>query len=41
MAKQPTARFYGKEGQRQVTTLENEQANLPLRLTGDGVRNGL
>jgi len=33
----PTAKFYGKEGQRRVVTLENEQASLPLRLTGDGV----
>jgi hypothetical protein len=32
----PTAKFYGK-GQRRVITLENEQASLPLRLTGDGV----
>lgn len=33
----PTAKFYGKEGRRRVVTLENEQARLPLRLTGDGV----
>jgi hypothetical protein len=33
----PTAKFYGKEGQRRVITLENEQASLPMRLTGDGV----
>lgn len=33
----PTAKFYGKGGQRRVITLENEQASLPLRLTGDGV----
>ena len=33
----PTAKFYGKEGQRRVVTLENEQASLPMRLTGDGV----
>ncbi|KAI0278168.1 hypothetical protein BGY98DRAFT_975678 [Russula aff. rugulosa BPL654] len=32
----PTAKFYGKESQRRVITLENEQAGLPLRLTGDG-----
>ncbi|KAI0308121.1 hypothetical protein B0F90DRAFT_1807411 [Multifurca ochricompacta] len=32
----PTARFYGKEGQRRVVTLDNEEASLPLRLTGDG-----
>ncbi|EIW87006.1 hypothetical protein CONPUDRAFT_44325 [Coniophora puteana RWD-64-598 SS2] len=31
----PTAKFYGKEGQRQVTVLENERAELPLRLTGE------
>lgn len=35
---QPTAKFYGKKDKRQVTILEGEQANLPLRLTGDGVR---
>lgn len=33
----PTVKFYGKEGQRRVVTLENEQATLPMRLTGDGV----
>lgn len=33
---QPTARFYGKDNERQITTLDNEQASLPLRLTGDG-----
>ncbi|CCL98085.1 uncharacterized protein FIBRA_00079 [Fibroporia radiculosa] len=33
---QPTARFYGKQSQRHVTILENEEARLPLRLTGDG-----
>ena len=33
----PTAKFYGKESQRRVITLENEQASLPMRLTGDGV----
>lgn len=34
---QPTARFYGKASDRHITTLDNEQAALPLRLTGDGV----
>ena len=33
----PTAKFYGKGSQRRVIALENEQAVLPLRLTGDGV----
>ena len=33
----PTAKFYGKGSQRRIITLETEQANLPLRLTGDGV----
>lgn len=33
---QPTARFYSKDGRRQVTILEDESAELPLRLTGDG-----
>jgi hypothetical protein len=33
----PTAKFYGKGSQRRVIALENEQAILPLRLTGDGV----
>jgi nucleoporin POM152 len=33
----PTAKFYGKEGHRRVVTLENEQASLPMRLTGYGV----
>ncbi|KIK30206.1 hypothetical protein PISMIDRAFT_26692 [Pisolithus microcarpus 441] len=33
---QPTARFYSKDGRRQVTLLEDESAELPLRLTGDG-----
>ncbi len=37
----PTAKFYGKEGQRRVVTLENEQASLPMRLTGDGVHTQL
>ncbi|KZT30885.1 hypothetical protein NEOLEDRAFT_43466 [Neolentinus lepideus HHB14362 ss-1] len=32
----PVARFYGKDGKRNVTVLEKELANLPLRLTGDG-----
>ncbi|KZT74944.1 hypothetical protein DAEQUDRAFT_659210 [Daedalea quercina L-15889] len=32
----PTARFYGKAEGRHITTLDNEQAALPLRLTGDG-----
>ncbi|KAH9835872.1 uncharacterized protein C8Q71DRAFT_100734 [Rhodofomes roseus] len=32
----PTARFYGKVDDRHITTLDNEQASLPLRLTGDG-----
>ncbi|TFK56721.1 hypothetical protein OE88DRAFT_1742463 [Heliocybe sulcata] len=32
----PVARFYGKEGKRNLTVLENEMAQLPLRLTGDG-----
>ncbi|KIK97563.1 hypothetical protein PAXRUDRAFT_212828 [Paxillus rubicundulus Ve08.2h10] len=32
----PTAKFYSKNGIRQVTILENEEADLPLRLTGDG-----
>ncbi|KAI9512489.1 hypothetical protein F5148DRAFT_1162138 [Russula earlei] len=32
----PTAKFYGREGQRRVVTIENEQASLPMRLTGDG-----
>ncbi|KAI6135562.1 hypothetical protein EV401DRAFT_2052400 [Pisolithus croceorrhizus] len=33
---QPTAKFYSKDGRRQVTILEDESAELPLRLTGDG-----
>lgn len=33
----PTVKFYGKGSQRRVTVLENQQAVLPLRLTGDGV----
>ncbi|KAF9535689.1 hypothetical protein CPB83DRAFT_901377 [Crepidotus variabilis] len=32
----PTVQFYGKEGERQITITENQKANLPLRLTGDG-----
>ncbi|KAI0321354.1 hypothetical protein OF83DRAFT_1168509 [Amylostereum chailletii] len=32
----PTAKFYGREGQRKITTLDYEPASLPLRLTGDG-----
>ncbi|EGN93112.1 hypothetical protein SERLA73DRAFT_116213 [Serpula lacrymans var. lacrymans S7.3] len=32
----PTAKFYGKVDQRQVTVREDERAELPLRLTGDG-----
>ncbi|EPQ61413.1 hypothetical protein GLOTRDRAFT_102151 [Gloeophyllum trabeum ATCC 11539] len=32
----PVARFYGKQGKRNITVLENETAHLPLRLTGDG-----
>ncbi|KAF9245820.1 hypothetical protein BU15DRAFT_85502 [Melanogaster broomeanus] len=32
----PTAKFYSKNGHRQVTILEDEEADLPLRLTGDG-----
>ncbi|KAG6337069.1 hypothetical protein ID866_2022 [Astraeus odoratus] len=33
---QPTAKFYSKDGRRQTTILEEEEAELPLRLTGDG-----
>lgn len=33
---QSTAKFYGKDN-RHTTVLANERANLPLRLTGDGV----
>ncbi|KAH7886081.1 hypothetical protein F5I97DRAFT_1937005 [Phlebopus sp. FC_14] len=33
---QPTAKFYSKNGLRQVTILEDEETDLPLRLTGDG-----
>ncbi|KAF9454153.1 hypothetical protein P691DRAFT_798413 [Macrolepiota fuliginosa MF-IS2] len=32
----PIAQFYGKPEQRCITITEGEQANLPLRLTGDG-----
>ncbi|KAH9937368.1 uncharacterized protein B0H18DRAFT_970234 [Fomitopsis serialis] len=32
----PTAKFYGKAEDRHITTLDNEQVALPLRLTGDG-----
>ncbi|KAF9225491.1 hypothetical protein BS17DRAFT_801515 [Gyrodon lividus] len=32
----PTAKFYSKNGIRQVTILENDEADIPLRLTGDG-----
>ncbi|KAI0274973.1 hypothetical protein BC834DRAFT_839954 [Gloeopeniophorella convolvens] len=32
----PTAKFYGRDSQRRLVTLETEQASLPLRLTGDG-----
>ncbi|KAA1467945.1 hypothetical protein DENSPDRAFT_877716 [Dentipellis sp. KUC8613] len=31
----PTARFYSHSNKRQITILENETANLPMRLTGD------
>ncbi|KDQ63216.1 hypothetical protein JAAARDRAFT_119663 [Jaapia argillacea MUCL 33604] len=40
----PTAKFYGKDGKRNITVLEHEPAKLPLRLTGDGpwrIRYGL
>jgi nucleoporin POM152 len=33
----PTAKFYGTDDRRHVTVLEHERAQLPLRLTGDGV----
>ncbi|KAH9947096.1 hypothetical protein B0H21DRAFT_778726 [Amylocystis lapponica] len=33
---QPTVKFYGQADKRHITILENESANLPLRLTGDG-----
>ncbi|KAH7916469.1 hypothetical protein BJ138DRAFT_475130 [Hygrophoropsis aurantiaca] len=32
----PTIKFYGKQEHRSLTVLEDEQADLPLRLTGDG-----
>lgn len=32
-----TVKFYGEPDKRHVTVLEKEKANLPLRLTGDGV----
>ncbi|KAJ4485797.1 hypothetical protein J3R30DRAFT_3442070 [Lentinula aciculospora] len=31
----PTVKFYGADGKRQVTVLEQEQTGLPLRLTGE------
>ncbi|KAF9074850.1 hypothetical protein BDP27DRAFT_1415766 [Rhodocollybia butyracea] len=31
----PTVKFYGADGKRQVTVLDNERAALPLRLTGE------
>ncbi|KAG2156607.1 uncharacterized protein EDB93DRAFT_1310685 [Suillus bovinus] len=34
--RRPTVKFYGKHGQREVTILEDDGADLPLRLTGDG-----
>jgi hypothetical protein len=34
---QPTVKFYGKKDNRHVTVLEGEPADLPLRLTGEGV----
>ncbi|KAH8835558.1 hypothetical protein DL96DRAFT_1666285 [Flagelloscypha sp. PMI_526] len=34
----PTVKFYGQESKRRVTILEGDEAKLPLRLTGDGVR---
>lgn len=36
---QPTVQFYGQPHERRITTTENERVDLPLRLTGDGVRN--
>ena len=33
----PHARFYTKDGKREVTVLEGQDAQLPLRLDGDGV----
>ncbi|KAG0707446.1 hypothetical protein DFH29DRAFT_979777 [Suillus ampliporus] len=32
----PTVKFYSKQGQREITILEDDSADLPLRLTGDG-----
>ncbi|KAL5535305.1 hypothetical protein ACEPAF_3399 [Sanghuangporus sanghuang] len=32
----PTVRFYSKDGQREATILEGDEARLPLRLTGEG-----
>ncbi|KAH7101362.1 hypothetical protein BKA62DRAFT_703554 [Auriculariales sp. MPI-PUGE-AT-0066] len=32
----PTVKFYGKDGKREVTVHQGEDARLPLRLTGDG-----
>ncbi|OAX42996.1 hypothetical protein K503DRAFT_241063 [Rhizopogon vinicolor AM-OR11-026] len=32
----PTVKFYSKHGQREITILEDNGADLPLRLTGDG-----
>ncbi|KAF9270637.1 hypothetical protein L218DRAFT_849562 [Marasmius fiardii PR-910] len=31
----PTVKFYGADGKRQITVLENKRASLPLRLTGE------
>ncbi|TFY82279.1 hypothetical protein EWM64_g1741 [Hericium alpestre] len=31
----PSVRFYSHNGKRRITVLENEEASLPLRLTGD------
>ncbi|KAL4070659.1 hypothetical protein J3A83DRAFT_4372847 [Scleroderma citrinum] len=33
---QPTVKFYTKDAHRRITVLEDEEAELPLRLTGDG-----
>lgn len=33
----PSVRFYAKDGKRSVTVLEDQEALLPLRLTGEGV----
>ncbi|KAG7099638.1 hypothetical protein E1B28_001464 [Marasmius oreades] len=32
----PTVKFYGADGKREITVLENKPARLPLRLTGEG-----